>query len=125
LELGKRLAHTSVLTLSVVAYRALGKYTVAHYRILLGLAGAIAVIGFVTVSYLSWKEGISPPAQAEPQNRAVTEITWTREAEVRIQDVPVFMRGVVRRATEGYARSRGYQEITADVVAEVRQTVSR
>ena len=125
LGLGNRLALTSVLALGVVAYRAFGKHTVAHRRLLLGLVGTIAVLSSVMVSYLGWSEDISPPAQTEPQERAVTEIAWTQDAEQRIQGVPFFMRGVVRRATEGYARSRGYQEITADVVAEVRQTVSR
>jgi hypothetical protein len=125
LGLANRLALTSVPALGVVGYRAFGKYTVPHRRLLLGLVGTIAVVSFAMVSYLSWSEDISPPVQTEPQERAVTEITWTQEAEERIQGVPFFMRGVVRRATEGYARSQGYQKITADVVTEVRQTIGR
>ena len=125
LGLGNQLALTSIPAFGVVAYWAFGRYTVAHRRLLLGLVGTIAVVSFAMVSYLSWSEDISAPGQTEPQERAVTEIAWTQEAEERIQGVPFFMRGVVRRATEGYARSRGYQEITADVVTEVRQTIGR
>ena len=97
----------------------------SNRRLLLGLMATVAVVGFAAASYLSWGEYISPPAQTEPQEQPVTEITWTQGAEERIQGVPFFMRDVVRRATEGYARSRGYQEITSDVVTEVRQTMGR
>lgn len=46
---------------------------------------------------------------------------WSAEAEARIRRIPSFVRGVVIRRLEDYARSRGRAEITPDLLREVRE----
>jgi hypothetical protein len=48
---------------------------------------------------------------------------WTDDARARIARVPGFVRGVVTARVESFARERGYAEITADVMAEVRRNM--
>jgi hypothetical protein len=52
---------------------------------------------------------------------AEAELPWTAEAEARIKRVPSFVRGVVVKRVEDYARRGGHTEITADLMLEVRQ----
>jgi radical SAM protein with 4Fe4S-binding SPASM domain len=54
---------------------------------------------------------------------AVTELSWTPEAEERIRRIPSFVRGVVVRRLEDYARRHGRTEVTADLLAEVRRAM--
>lgn len=49
--------------------------------------------------------------------------TWTEEAEARLNRAPEFIREVARRATESFARRRGIERITVDVVDETRHTL--
>jgi radical SAM protein with 4Fe4S-binding SPASM domain len=46
---------------------------------------------------------------------------WSREAEERLKRVPSFVRGMVRRAVERYARENDRREITPAVMEEVKQ----
>ncbi|MBI2859168.1 MAG: radical SAM protein, partial [Chloroflexi bacterium] len=48
------------------------------------------------------------------------EVSWTSEAESRLEHVPSFVRKRVKTAVETYARDRGYSAITPDIMAEVR-----
>ena len=65
----------------------------------------------------------------EPR-RAVTygrgadpELPWTPEARERLARVPSFVRGVVTRRVEDFARRRGYAAVDAEVMAEVRRSL--
>jgi radical SAM protein with 4Fe4S-binding SPASM domain len=51
------------------------------------------------------------------------EMRWTPEAEARLRSAPSFVRGMVSRRVEAYARSRGYTEVTPAVLDEVRREV--
>lgn len=51
------------------------------------------------------------------------EMSWTAEAEARLQSVPSFVRGMVSRRVEDYARGKGYAGITGAVMDEVRREV--
>ncbi|MBI4296552.1 MAG: radical SAM protein [Chloroflexi bacterium] len=57
--------------------------------------------------------GTLPPASP-------AQVTWTPDAQTRLQRVPAFVRTRVKTAIEGYARDRGHSVITADLMAEVR-----
>jgi nucleotide-binding universal stress UspA family protein len=47
-------------------------------------------------------------------------LSWTPEAEERLDKVPAFMRPMVRKAIESYARARGLSEITTEVVTAAK-----
>ncbi|MBI4340523.1 MAG: radical SAM protein [Chloroflexi bacterium] len=49
------------------------------------------------------------------------QITWTSDAEVRLQRVPGFVRNRVKKAVEGYARARGHTLVTPQLMDEVRR----
>ena len=57
---------------------------------------------------LSWWDIDMPPGD------------WTKEAEARLQNVPLFAQGMARQAVEEYALRHGHQEVTAEVMAEAR-----
>jgi len=54
---------------------------------------------------------------------ADAELPWTPEARERIARVPSFVRGVVTRRVEDFARERGYLVIDEEVMAEVRRSL--
>jgi radical SAM protein with 4Fe4S-binding SPASM domain len=56
---------------------------------------------------------------------AVAEHTlpWSEEAQARMRTVPSFVRGVVVRRVEDYARREGHVAITVDLLAEVRRAM--
>jgi nucleotide-binding universal stress UspA family protein len=47
-------------------------------------------------------------------------LPWTEEATKRLERVPPFMRPMVKKAVESHARSRGLEEITAEVVTSAK-----
>jgi hypothetical protein len=49
------------------------------------------------------------------------ELPWSAEAQARIQRIPSFVRGVVVKRIEDYARREGHTEVTADLMREVRR----
>ncbi len=50
-------------------------------------------------------------------------LPWTPEAEQRLNNVPGFVRGMLTKRVESYARERGYDEVSVEVMNEVRQEV--
>lgn len=56
-------------------------------------------------------------AFAEPVRTAVT---WSADANRRLQNVPSFVRGMVKRIYTDYARDQGIAEITPDVMDRAR-----
>ncbi|MBI5681966.1 MAG: radical SAM protein [Deltaproteobacteria bacterium] len=52
------------------------------------------------------------------------EILWTDEAKERLDKVPVFLRTMVKKGVEGYARRKGLKEITPDIMMEMRKRVN-
>ncbi len=68
-----------------------------------------------------------PGAQTTPGEADAQDdegITWTTEAEERLAAAPQFVRDMVRKGTEQYARSNGYREITSQVLDEAKGSMS-
>jgi radical SAM protein with 4Fe4S-binding SPASM domain len=51
------------------------------------------------------------------------ELRWSPEAMARLQRIPSFVRGVVVQRLEKFARDRGHDEITVELMAEVRRAM--
>ncbi len=49
------------------------------------------------------------------------DLFWTKEAEERLARAPSFVREMVRRGTERFARTKGYNEITSQVLDEAKE----
>lgn len=62
--------------------------------------------------------GVVAEAFAE-QERAAGPV-WTEEAAARIEHVPSFIRSMIKKGVEDYARQQGYTEINAAIMDEVR-----
>ncbi len=61
--------------------------------------------------YGQWEEGSA---------QAFSELTWTEEAERRVQRIPPFVRGMVVQAVEEFARQKGDMEITLELMDEAK-----
>jgi hypothetical protein len=48
------------------------------------------------------------------------ELSWSVEAEQRLERAPSFVRAMVRRGVEDFAREQGYAEVTPQVMDEAR-----
>lgn len=59
----------------------------------------------------------------EAYSQKPSEPVWTAEARDRIGRVPDFVRPMVKKGVEEYARSRGYAEISPAVMDEVKGRV--
>ncbi len=66
----------------------------------------------VTLQLMEEKYGQWSAARSE----AAAEMAWTPEAQGRIDRVPPFVRGMVAKAVEAYARKQEFREITVEVV---------
>jgi hypothetical protein len=68
---------------------------------------------------------VAPPrAAAYGMNAAPPRtLAWSAEAEARMSRVPSFVRGVVMRRLEDFARERGATEITVDLLRDVREAM--
>jgi radical SAM protein with 4Fe4S-binding SPASM domain len=51
------------------------------------------------------------------------DMPWTEGAKAKMNAVPFFARGMVRRAVEGAARRRGVAVVTEDVLAQIRESM--
>ena len=67
----------------------------------------------------------TPGKTTLPETPVTTKPVWTREAEERLNRVPPFLRGMVKRGVERYAVSKGFKEITPPVLSELRRRVNR
>jgi len=74
-----------------------------------------------------------PPAEGaaviEPQ-REVTYgeefaplLAWSAAARARLERIPSFVRGVVAKRVEDWARQRGLHEITPELLADIRSAM--
>jgi AdoMet-dependent heme synthase len=55
--------------------------------------------------------------------RADRSLPWSSDAEARLQRIPSFVRAVVARRVEDFAKSRGAAEVTIDLMSEVRKAM--
>ncbi|MBI2862123.1 MAG: PCP reductase family protein, partial [Chloroflexi bacterium] len=65
----------------------------------------------VEAKYGQWTEGSA---------RAQSQLTWTAPATERMNRVPDFIRGMVVKSVEDYARSKGATEVTEELVDEAK-----
>lgn len=62
-----------------------------------------------------------PPQAAREEGEEAEALTWTPEAEQRLERVPAFARRMARKAIEERARKQGLRVITPDFVLAARQ----
>ena len=55
--------------------------------------------------------------------RADRTLPWSSDAEARLQRIPSFVRAVVARRVEDFARSRGEEQVTLGLMSEVRKAM--
>ena len=58
--------------------------------------------------------------EAYAQQERATGPTWTEEAQARIERIPSFIQSMVKKGVEDYAHEKGYAEIDATVMDEVK-----
>ncbi len=76
------------------------------------LGRSAVTLDVVEAKYGEWAEGSA---------RAAAEMAWTQEALQRMERIPQFVRGMVRKAIEAYAADRGITEISPEIVDETRR----
>ncbi len=64
-------------------------------------------------SMVAQMEGMGGSAET---NQSPVELTWSQEAEARIEGVPSFMRPMIKMGVEGYARKNNLSTITPEVM---------
>ena len=66
---------------------------------------------------------VDPRGQFSYGMPAQSEMPWSPEARARVQRIPSFVRGVVVKRIEEFARRRGESVVTEDVMREVRRAM--
>jgi hypothetical protein len=64
--------------------------------------------------------GAGPAASAHPDAGGPMRVVWSGEARDRLENVPSFVRGMVKRIYTDYARERGIETITPAVMDRAR-----
>jgi hypothetical protein len=54
---------------------------------------------------------------------AAAGLVWTEAARQRVQRIPSFVRGVVMRRVEDFARGRGLDAVTPELLGEIRDAM--
>ena len=109
-----------------------GKCGACEYRKLCGgcRARAFAIAGDVLAADPSCT--YEPQAGAEVIDRVrevaygeefLPALVWSQAATARLARIPSFVRGVVTKRVEDWARARGLHEITPDLLTEIRSTM--
>ena len=63
------------------------------------------------------------PANASYGSDFTPALTWSAAARSRLDGIPSFVRGVVANRVEDWARERGLQEITPELLSEIRNAM--
>jgi len=66
---------------------------------------------------------VGPARSVTYGEETVRELAWTPEASDRLSSIPSFVRGVVASRVEKFARERGQDTVTLDVMSEVRRSM--
>ncbi len=70
-------------------------------------------VELMETKYEQWSQGAAP---------ATTEMAWTEAAQAAINRAPEFVRGMVMKAIEAYARSAGATEITPAIMDAAKRS---
>ena len=54
---------------------------------------------------------------------ADSDLTWTKDAQAELNKIPGFVRGKIKRNTEKFARDRGFDQITVEVMYAAKESV--
>src|SRR5688572_15140206 len=109
-----------------------GKCGRCEYRAMCGgcRARSLAAEGdlFAADPSCSYEPALGAPLIERPRSvtygsSAPTTLRWTAEATARLERIPSFVRGVVARRLEDYARDHDRSEVTLDLMREVRQAM--
>ncbi len=65
------------------------------------------------------------PRPKTPKNGEDVDGLWTDEARERLGKVPPFLRAMVKRGIERYARTKGLKKITPEIMSELRKRTGR
>ncbi|MGH7563556.1 MAG: PCP reductase family protein [Gemmatimonadota bacterium] len=72
----------------------------------------------------AFEDGSSPPDPSEsvdPGTRLTAgSVQWSEDARLRLQSVPTFVRGMVKKIYGEYAAERGIEEITPEIMDRAR-----
>ena len=74
--------------------------------------------------YEPGKHGFQPISFADRTTYGLEEertLPWSADARARLEKVPAFVRGMLSRRVEAYAKEHGYTEVTAAIMQEVRE----
>ena len=66
---------------------------------------------------------ITPAREVTYGVPAAATMTWTDDARARMERIPSFVRGVVMRRVEDYARRQGCDQVTTELLTEVRSAM--
>lgn len=64
------------------------------------------------------------PEPGKKSKKSVCEVVWDEGAAERLKNVPVFLRSMVKKGVEQYARVKGLSRITPDIMEEMKKRVS-
>lgn len=65
------------------------------------------------------------PSTDASAKKTDSTIRWTAEARERLDKAPSFLRSMIKKGAEAYARSKGLYEITPEVMATLRKRAGR
>jgi len=68
-----------------------------------------------------WREPVARPSVVTYGEAVEAELRWAPDAEKRVARIPSFVRGVVTKRVESYARERGIDTVTAELLDEIRR----
>ncbi len=54
---------------------------------------------------------------------ADSDLSWTKDAQAELNKIPGFVRGKIKRNTEKFARERGFDQITVEVMYAAKESV--
>ncbi|MBI3753703.1 MAG: radical SAM protein [Deltaproteobacteria bacterium] len=63
--------------------------------------------------------------KSKVKSQKLEEIIWTKEASERLNKVPFFLKAMVKKGVERYAKEKGLKEVTSDIMAELRKRAGR
>ena len=66
---------------------------------------------------------IEPQHEVSYGQEFTPALTWSAAARSRLDRIPSFVRGVVAKRVEDWARERGLHEVTPELLGEIRKAM--
>ena len=74
-------------------------------------------LGIFGCAGLSFRNDITKGISAD------SDLSWTKDAQAELNKIPGFVRGKIKRNTEKFARDRGFDQITVEVMYAAKESV--